>query len=1301
MSVKISSIIENQFPEFMRQESPLLVEFIKQYYISGEYPGASFDLISNLSNNSKLENLTRLVENTTLSADISFSDTDIFVESTDGFPDSYGLLKIDSEIITYTSKTKTSFVDCVRGFSGISNSQLEFSTSESDSHLNGAIVENLSILFLNKFLYKLKKQYIPGFEGREFDAKVNQNVFIEKSKDFYSIKGADKSFEILFGALYGEKVEVIKPRDYLFTPSAAEYRVSKDLVVEPIFGDPLLLENRTLFQDKTDQYPKASGSISKVEKIFRNNSDYYIISLDYDFNKDIDVAGSVFGEFSIHPKTRISKKVVAGSSAISVDSTVGFPSSGFLVLDDSSLIQYTSKSLTQFFDCSGILVDLEAGESVRVNAFAYGYSGSDKNNIVAVRVTGVIGDFEEIDNAYNLIAGDSIKPKTLGKSSTSVRSKNWVFNIPISYLVKSITLIDAVTSKYQIETFDDNIFYVGDSLNIVLTNGTIVPTDVYSKINFTNFIVQGQGAITLSTIDYIEKNISQVSASNFKNVEIYSANVQNVYEDSNENIFVASPSLPFYFQQPLEVSSRGIVLSGTFSGKIINYPNHGFLSGDVVLYDYPSVNNLGIPKGTYYVRKVDDDSLSLATSRSNLRAGIYLTVSGTVAGNTLEYNDFAGKTLTHQKLIRKIAQPSNRKVVEPTPVGNTGILLNGVEILNYKSQNSVYYGPVVSVDMVSPGDGYDVINPPVIEITDEQGSEAKVNPEIVGNLKEIRITNPNLIVIGEPTIVITGGNGTGAKAEPEVGLFDHSSLFSTRDISNNIIEFSACHNFFNYEKVLFKPNGRSYVTGITTDAEYYVSRISPNKVSLYKTYEDAVLNLSPLSLDVTGFGIHQLVSYEPKKKISSIRVTNPGQGYTNRRLSINSSEIDIKSGTINFPGHGFKTGELIIYDSYSQTPIVGIQTNISYYVTEVDENYFKLSQVANVGILTSKDFYLISQQYINFTSSGTGKHFFNYEPIKVTIDGVIDLCSSEQLPPTLAIVALNADQAEGNSGSKAFTFTVNRTGDTAGVSSAAWTVTGSGINPANAEDFSGSIFASGTVNFATGDASKTITVNINGDTTIESDEGFIVTLSNPSGATVATNVASGTIRNDDDQVCVDRPFFTIVGTVTVIPLDLEFQNEVYGYQINRDPGFNSTVQQVGIWADANVDHTVGIWSNTGLTPYNPQLIWQKQVRTTDPSYVSGGYRWYSVSDGPTIVGGITYTVATTWANHQIPAQMTSTDFSIIPNGEIGGNAAMPGTPNIFVPLLTDLSNPSYFPSENIGGDSLGYFSVNLIVRDCL
>jgi Ca2+-binding RTX toxin-like protein len=56
---------------------------------------------------------------------------------------------------------------------------------------------------------------------------------------------------------------------------------------------------------------------------------------------------------------------------------------------------------------------------------------------------------------------------------------------------------------------------------------------------------------------------------------------------------------------------------------------------------------------------------------------------------------------------------------------------------------------------------------------------------------------------------------------------------------------------------------------------------------------------------------------------------------------------------------------------------------------------------------------------------------------------------------------------------------------------------------------------SGTVNFAAGETSKLITVLVNGDTVVEGNEAFTVTLSNPSNATITQATASGTILNDD------------------------------------------------------------------------------------------------------------------------------------------------------------------------------------------
>ena len=140
--------------------------------------------------------------------------------------------------------------------------------------------------------------------------------------------------------------------------------------------------------------------------------------------------------------------------------------------------------------------------------------------------------------------------------------------------------------------------------------------------------------------------------------------------------------------------------------------------------------------------------------------------------------------------------------------------------------------------------------------------------------------------------------------------------------------------------------------------------------------------------------------------------------------------------------------------------------------------------------------------------------------LRETIPAIPDSTTTVVLPetlPRLTVSATSADMAEGNSGSTAYTFTVTRSGDTTGVSSATWTVSGTGANPATANDFVGGSFPTGTVIFAAGETSQTITVNVAGDTAVELNEGFTVTLSAATGATVdpAAASATGTIRNDD------------------------------------------------------------------------------------------------------------------------------------------------------------------------------------------
>jgi hypothetical protein len=119
---------------------------------------------------------------------------------------------------------------------------------------------------------------------------------------------------------------------------------------------------------------------------------------------------------------------------------------------------------------------------------------------------------------------------------------------------------------------------------------------------------------------------------------------------------------------------------------------------------------------------------------------------------------------------------------------------------------------------------------------------------------------------------------------------------------------------------------------------------------------------------------------------------------------------------------------------------------------------------------------------------------------------------------SLSIAATSADKPEGDGGATAHTFTVTRTGDLSGTANAHWAVTGAAVNGA---DFMGGELPAGTVSFAAGESSKVISVNVAGDTALESNEAFSVTLSNPgAGTSLGTASAHGVIRNDDASLSI-------------------------------------------------------------------------------------------------------------------------------------------------------------------------------------
>lgn len=131
--------------------------------------------------------------------------------------------------------------------------------------------------------------------------------------------------------------------------------------------------------------------------------------------------------------------------------------------------------------------------------------------------------------------------------------------------------------------------------------------------------------------------------------------------------------------------------------------------------------------------------------------------------------------------------------------------------------------------------------------------------------------------------------------------------------------------------------------------------------------------------------------------------------------------------------------------------------------------------------------------------------------------GIDDISVTSDPGPVVNHGALSIDDAsvtEGNSGSSAITFTVHRDGGSAGAVSATWTITFP--DGADASDLAAGQPLTGSVAFAAGEISKTITIQVAGDTSFEGNETFAVTLSAPTGgATLGDAAAVGTIVNDD------------------------------------------------------------------------------------------------------------------------------------------------------------------------------------------
>jgi hypothetical protein len=185
-------------------------------------------------------------------------------------------------------------------------------------------------------------------------------------------------------------------------------------------------------------------------------------------------------------------------------------------------------------------------------------------------------------------------------------------------------------------------------------------------------------------------------------------------------------------------------------------------------------------------------------------------------------------------------------------------------------------------------------------------------------------------------------------------------------------------------------------------------------------------------------------------------------------------------------------------------------------------------------------------------------------------------------PPSLAIA--DSSVVEGNSGTRAMVFTVTLSAAAAQTVTVSWnTLNGTAITPG---DY---IAASGSLSFTAGQLSKTVSVQVRGETINENNETFSVRLTNPVNAPIADNTGIGTIINDD------TPPQMMMSSTSVTEGDSGQKMMTFGVTPTN-----------GNHLPVTVDYTTlaGVAAKEGydFVPVTGTLVWDAE--TTDTKFVS-------------------------------------------------------------------------------------------------
>ena len=355
------------------------------------------------------------------------------------------------------------------------------------------------------------------------------------------------------------------------------------------------------------------------------------------------------GIFTIPGKTRVLEPVSIGSSIISVDSTIGFGESGSVVCG-SDTITYTTKSVNQFFGCSGVTSAIDIASDIRSSENIFGYENGNLEQKCELRITGVISKFVPVRDISLADEQEKITVKNIGEKIENpsqdatykeIFANSWIYNTSTRYHIEG-PITGSQTTFVLLSPIDKSSLKIGDIVDIVQRNqqdirvsdAKVTAVDlILNQVTLTN-ITWASGHPYISSHYDIRRKLSKASSKNTA-IPLKDGNnniltdILNVYTDDEKYGYAASNSLPSY-EVDVQVIESSIPdgtapnlggyddLTKTYSQ--INFAtDHEFIDGDIITYKPEGEPLVGLTAGAeYYVFGIATNKIKLYSSLGQL-----------------------------------------------------------------------------------------------------------------------------------------------------------------------------------------------------------------------------------------------------------------------------------------------------------------------------------------------------------------------------------------------------------------------------------------------------------------------------------------------------------------------------------------------------------------------------------------------------------------------------------------------------------------------------------------------------------